>query len=169
MLEAARILKAAGVHPARTIRFALFTGEEEGLLGSQQYVERHMGELKNYQAVLVVDNGTGRVTGMSLQGHNDLRDTWRALFAPVGSLGPFAVRAAEQDRDRPSVVRALRRAVVQLRSGYSRGYNHTHHSQADTYDHIVIGDLRAGRDCNGGERVRAGDDAGRAPHEGRRT
>ena len=76
VLEAARILQAAGVHPARTIRFALFTGEEEGLFGSQQYAERHAAELRLYQAVLVLDNGTGRITGMSLQGRNELRDLW---------------------------------------------------------------------------------------------
>jgi carboxypeptidase Q len=140
VLEAARILKAAGVHPARTIRFALFTGEEEGLLGSQEYVERHMGELKNYQAVLVVDNGTGRVEGISLQGHNDLRDTWRSLFAPVGSLGPFLIRARNKTgTDHLSFVPY---GVPSFNyDQISRGYNHTHHSQADTYDHIVVGDL----------------------------
>ena len=140
VLEAARILKAAGVHPARTIRFALFTGEEQGLLGSTQYAEGHMSELKNYQAVLVVDNGTGRIEGISLQGHNDLRDTWHSLFAPVGSLGPFLVRARNKSGTDhlpflPYGVPAFNYDQV------TRGYNHTHHSQADTYDHIVVGDL----------------------------
>jgi carboxypeptidase Q len=140
VLEAARILKAVGVHPARTIRFALFTGEEEGLLGSEQYAERHMAELKNYQAVLVVDNGTGRVEGISLQGHNDLRDAWRALFTPIASLGPFVVRARDKTGTDhlsfvPYGVPAFNYDQV------SRGYNHTHHSQADTFDHVVVSDV----------------------------
>jgi carboxypeptidase Q len=140
VLEAARILKAAGVHPARTIRFALFTGEEEGLLGSQQYAERHMRELKDYQAVLVVDNGTGRIEGISLQGHNELRDGWRAMFAPLQTLGPFAVRARDKTGTDhlafvPYGVPAFNYDQV------SRGYGHTHHSQADTYDHVVVSDV----------------------------
>jgi hypothetical protein len=140
VLEAARILKAAGVHPARTIRFALFTGEEQGLLGSQQYAERHMGELKNYQGVLVLDNGTGRVDGISLQGHNDLRDAWRSMFVPVGSLGPFVVRV--RNKTGTDHMAFLPYGVPAFNyDQMSRGYNHTHHSQADTYDHIVVADL----------------------------
>jgi carboxypeptidase Q len=141
VLEAARILKAAGVHPVRTIRFVLFTGEEEGLLGSQWYADRHAAELKRYQAVLVIDNGTGRVTGMSLQGRNELRDAWRGLLAPVDGLGPFAVRSREKTgTDHLSF---LPYGVPAFNFDQeTRGYNHTHHSQADTYDHIVVGDLR---------------------------
>lgn len=140
VLEAARLLKAAGVHPARTIRFALFTGEEEGLLGSEQYAERHMAELKNYQAVLVVDNGTGRVEGIPLQGHNDLRDGWRALFAPIEALGPFVVRA--RNKTGTDHLSFLAYGVPAFNyDQVSRGYNHTHHSQADTFDHIVVSDV----------------------------
>lgn len=140
VLEAARMLKAVGARPARTIRFVLFTGEEEGLLGSQEYAERHMAELKNYQAVLVVDNGTGRIEGISLQGHDDLRDAWRALFAPIASLGPFVVRARNKTgTDHLSFVPY---GVPSFNyDQLSRGYGHTHHSQADTFDHVVVQDV----------------------------
>lgn len=141
VLEAARILKAANVHPKRSIRFVLFTGEEEGLLGSQHYAEDHAAELRKYQAVLVLDNGTGRITGISLQGHNDLRDAWGALFAPINTLGPFAVRS--RDKGGTDHLSFVPYGVPSFNYDQeTRGYNHTHHSQADTFDHAVLGDLR---------------------------
>jgi carboxypeptidase Q len=141
VLEAARILAAAPVKPQRSIRFALFTGEEEGLFGSQRYAERHASELPKYQAVLVLDNGTGRVTGMSLQGRNDLHDLWQSLFAPISSLGPFAIQA--RDKGGTDHLSFIPFGVPSFNyDQLTRGYNHTHHSQADTFDHAVIGDVQ---------------------------
>ncbi len=141
VLEAARILAAASVKPQRTIRFALFTGEEEGLFGSQRYAERHAAELAKYQAVLVLDNGTGRVTGMSLQGHNEMHDLWQSLFAPVASLGPFAIQA--RDKGGTDHLSFIPFGVPSFNyDQLTRGYNHTHHSQADTFEHAVIGDVQ---------------------------
>jgi carboxypeptidase Q len=141
VLEAARILKASGAHPARTIRFVLFTGEEEGLYGSQAYAEQHERYLKNYQAALVIDNGTGRITGMSLQGHDELRDGWRAMFGPIESLGPFAVRS--RDKGGTDHLSFIPYGVPAFNYDQeTRGYNHTHHSQSDTYDYAVPGDLQ---------------------------
>ena len=141
VLEAARILKASGVHPLRTIRFVLFTGEEEGLFGSQAYAEQHEHQLDRYQAVLVIDNGTGRITGMSLQGHDELRDGWRAMFAPLESLGPFAIRS--RDKGGTDHLSFVPYGVPAFNYDQeTRGYNHTHHSQSDTFDYAVTGDLR---------------------------
>jgi carboxypeptidase Q len=140
VLEAARILAAAHIHPARTIRFALFTGEEQGLLGSTAYAADHEDELSKFQAVLVLDNGTGRITGVALQGRNELRDAWQQLFAPVASLGPFAVRA--QSKGGTDHLSFLPYGVPSFNyDQLTRGYNHTHHSQADTFDHALPDDL----------------------------
>jgi carboxypeptidase Q len=140
VLEAARILAAAHIHPARTIRFALFTGEEQGLLGSTAYASDHEDELTKFQAVLVLDNGTGRITGVALQGRNELHDAWNTLFAPIASLGPFAVRQASKGgTDHLSF---LPYGVPSFNyDQLTRGYNHTHHSQVDTFDHAVPDDL----------------------------
>ena len=141
VLEAARILRAAHVRPARTIRFVLFTGEEEGLFGSEQYAERHAAELSRYQAVLVLDNGTGRITGVSLQGRNELRYLWEQLFAPISALGPFAVRS--RNKGGTDHLSFLPYGVPSFNYDQeTRGYNHTHHSQADTFDHVVVGDVQ---------------------------
>jgi carboxypeptidase Q len=140
VLEAARILAAAKVRPARTIRFVLFTGEEEGLLGSEAYVEDHVSEMVKFQAVLVLDNGTGRIKGMALQGRDELHAMWDSLFVPLSPLGAFAIRSASKGgTDHLSF---LPFGVPGFNYDQeTRGYNHTHHSQVDTYDHVVPGDL----------------------------
>ena len=140
VLEAARILAASGVHPKRTIRFVLFSGEEEGLFGSQAYAAAHRRDLDDYQAVLVLDNGTGRITGMALQGHDDLRDMWTTMFQPVDSLGPLAVRAGiKTGTDHLSFTQY---GVPGFNyDQLTAGYNHTHHSQVDDYDHTVPADV----------------------------
>ncbi len=140
VLEAARILRASGMKPKRTIRFVLFSGEEQGLYGSRMYARDHAGELGKVQSVLVLDNGTGRILGMALQGRNELRDMWTALFAPAGPLGPFKVRAG--NKGGTDHLSFLPYGVPAFNYDQeSRGYDHTHHSQIDTFDHAVIPDL----------------------------
>jgi hypothetical protein len=140
VLEAARILAAAKVRPERTIRFVLFGGEEEGLLGSEAYAKAHAGELRKFQAVLVLDNGTGRITGIALQGRRELHDAWASMLTPITALGPFAIRSTEKGgTDHLSF---LPYGVPAFNYDQeTRGYNHTHHSQVDTYDHVLPDDL----------------------------
>lgn len=140
VLEAARILKAAGVHPQRTIRFVLFGAEEEGLYGSQAYVAAHKAELDRFQAVLVLDNGSGRITGMELQNRNELRDMWQAMLQPLDALGPLYVKPGYKGgTDHLSFVPF---GVPSFNyDQLSRGYDHTHHSQVDDYDHAVSDDV----------------------------
>ncbi|MBC7789061.1 MAG: M20/M25/M40 family metallo-hydrolase [Anaerolineae bacterium] len=141
VLEAARILKAAGVKPKRTIRFVLFSGEEQGLYGSAKYAEAHEKELNRFQAVAVLDNGTGRIKGMALQGRDELGELWKSLFAAVEELGPFAVRSG--NKGGTDHLPFLRYGVPAFNYDQeSRGYGHTHHSQADTYDHAVLEDVK---------------------------
>jgi len=140
VLEAARILQASGMKPKRTIRFVLFSGEEEGLYGSRMYVRDHAAELGKFQSVLVLDNGTGRIVGMALQGRNELRDMWTSLFAPASALGPFKVRPG--NKGGTDHLSFLPYGVPGFNYDQeSRGYDHTHHSQIDTFDHAVIPDL----------------------------
>jgi len=141
VLEAARAIARSGVKPKRTIRFLLFSGEEQGLLGARGYAAAHAAEADSVQAVLVIDNGTGMIVGQALQGRDDLADTWRALLAPVAHLGAGNVRSA------------VKSGTDHLAFGYygipsfnfdqePRGYFHTHHSESDTFDKAVEGDLK---------------------------
>ena len=140
VLEAARILEAAHVRPKRSIRFVLFTGEEQGLLGSQAYAAEHAREADRCQAVLVLDNGTGRITGMALQGREELRDMWTTMLAPLSGLGPLAVRSGiKTGTDHLSFIQD---GVPSFNyDQLTRGYDHTHHSQVDDYDHVVPRDV----------------------------
>src|SRR3954449_9018395 len=99
MMEAMRILKAVGARPRRTIRVALWGGEEEGLLGSRAYVREHFGDpatmaLKPEHAKLAAyfnsDNGTGRVRGIWLQGNLDARHIFEQWMKPLADLGVVA-------------------------------------------------------------------------------
>jgi hypothetical protein len=141
VLEAARAIAQSGLRPKRTIRFVLFSGEEQGLLGSRAYAEAHAATADSIQAVLVLDNGTGAISGQALQGRKDLEGLWKELLVPVAALDADSVRdASKMGTDHLSF---LPYGVPgfnfdQLR----RGYNHTHHSQSDTYDKAVAGDLK---------------------------
>jgi hypothetical protein len=141
VLEAARALARSGVKPRRTIRFILFSGEEEGLLGSRAYAEAHAKEADSIQAVLVLDNGTGAVTGQALQGRTELAGLWHQLLAPLASLKADSVRDA--NKNGTDHLSFLPYGVPGFNfDQLSRGYDHTHHSQSDTYDKAVEGDLK---------------------------
>jgi carboxypeptidase Q len=141
VLEAARAIARSGVKPKRTIRFILFTGEEEGLLGSRAYAATHAGDMDSIQAVLVLDNGTGAITGQALQGRTDLAGLWHQLLAPVASLKADSVRDA--NKNGTDHLSFLPYGVPGFNfDQISRGYDHTHHSQSDTYDKAVEGDLK---------------------------
>jgi len=85
VIETARALKATGLRPRSTIRFVLFSGEEQGLLGSWAYVKTHRAELDKIRAVVVLDSGIGRITGYSLGGRRDLEAGVREVLRPLES------------------------------------------------------------------------------------
>ena len=141
VLETARAIAQSGLKPKRTIRFILFTGEEEGLLGSRAYAAAHAGEADSIQAVLVLDNGTGMIKGQALQGRDELEQLWKDLLGPVNSLGATDVRKA--NKGGTDHLAFIPYGVPGFNFDQeSRGYNHTHHSQVDTYDHAVPADLQ---------------------------
>ncbi len=141
VLEAARIIAKSGVKPDRTIRFILFSGEEEGLLGSKAYAAAHAADADSIQAVLVLDNGTGMITGQALQGRDQDSTLWRELLMPVVPLGVKELRSANKTgTDHLSFVPYG--VPAWNFDQMTRGYNHTHHSQVDTYDHAVASDLK---------------------------
>jgi carboxypeptidase Q len=87
VIEAARAIKATGLLPRRTIRFILFSGEEQGTIGSYAYVKAHRTEMDKIRAVIVYDTGSGRVTGYSLGGRRDIEAGVRAILKPLDSWG----------------------------------------------------------------------------------
>jgi len=87
VIEAARAIKATGLLPRRTIRFVLFSGEEQGTIGSFEYVKAHRAELDKIRAMITYDSGIGRVTGYSLGGRRDIEAGVREVLKPLDSWG----------------------------------------------------------------------------------
>jgi carboxypeptidase Q len=87
VIEAARAIKATGLLPRRTIRFVLFSGEEQGTIGSYEYVKAHRAELDKLRAMITYDSGIGRVTGYSLGGRRDIEAGVREVLKPLESWG----------------------------------------------------------------------------------
>jgi len=87
MIDIARSFKALGVAPRRTVRFVLFTGEEQGLFGSEAYVLRHAAEMGRHVAMITFDTGSGHTTGFYLDGREDLRAPIDQALAAVPGLG----------------------------------------------------------------------------------
>ncbi len=140
-LEAVRILMKAGVKPRRTIRFMVWSGEEQGLLGSAAYVKAHKELMPKISAVLVHDGGTNYLSGIG--GTEAMLSDFEQVFAPVKELDhdfPFAVRKVAGLRgggsDHASFLAANVPGFFWGQSGKAV-YRHTHHTQFDTYDQAV--------------------------------
>src|SRR5258706_14159613 len=105
VLEAARTLAKLDLKPKRTIRFILFTGEEQGLIGSKEYVRAHKSELGKISGALIHDSGTGRVVGIGLHDNYQDRQIVDEVIAPLGALKMLEpTTAREHGTDSLSVV-----------------------------------------------------------------
>jgi hypothetical protein len=150
MMEALRILKTVGAKPRRTIRIGLWGGEEEGLLGSRAYVAQHLvdpdtgrtkPEYDRLSAYYNLDNGTGRIHGVWLQGNFAVEPIFREWFQPLRDLGvttiaPRSVRGSDYASFDDVGIPAFQ--FMQDRLEYN---SRTHHSNMDFYDHLQRDDL----------------------------
>lgn len=143
VLEAARAVKAAGVKPKRTIRFILFTGEEQGLVGSQHYVDAHKDELPKISAALIDDTGTGKVLSIGMMANYQDREIMDQVVAPLHDLDLLELSLREMNgSDHASFDRAGVPGFWVMQDPMD--YAQTHHSQADTFDRVVEPDLVQG-------------------------
>ena len=135
VLEAARSFKALGLRPRRTIRFVLWTGEEEGMVGSIAYVERHRAELDATVAALVMDIGAGRPMGWFSMGRTDLDAEIRELSRPLAQFGDLIVEhAAFAATDNAPFMAEGVPNLILLQD--EAPYFPVHHTVADTPDKI---------------------------------
>ena len=143
VLEAARILVKSGVKPKRTIRFILFTGEEQGLYGSKAYVQQHKDEMPKISMCLVHDTGTGKVIGIGTQGFAPIKPI---LEAELGSLKDIGFKEVNTRSLQGSDHQSFDAVGV---PGFAfqqdpAEYRLTHHSQSDTLDKGKEADLIQG-------------------------
>lgn len=153
MMEAARILKAIGVKPRRTIRVACWGGEEQGLLGSQAYVKQHFGSFETpkpgyekFGGYFNIDSGTGRARGLSIFGPPEAATVLREALAPFADLGFAGVQATRGRNlggtDSTSFNQAGLPGIgtTQDPIEYFAG---TWHTNIDTYERIIESDVKA--------------------------
>jgi carboxypeptidase Q len=142
MMEAIRILKTLGMPMRRTVRIGLWTGEEQGLIGSSRYLRIHQAELPKISAYVNLDNGTGKIRGIWSQSNSAVVPIFEQILSPFRDLGVLAVRDGNtggtdhQSFDRVGVPGFN---FIQDPIEYSI---RTHHSNVDTYERLVIDDLK---------------------------
>jgi len=152
MMEAARILKTLGVKPRRTIRVALWSGEEQGLLGSQAYVKEHFGSFEDpkpgyekFGGYFNIDSGTGRVRGASVFGPPEAANIMREILGPFKDDGLVGAVVTRSRRLGGSDNTSFNNAGL---PGIGMGqdpieYNsHTWHTNLDTYERILEDDVK---------------------------
>ncbi|HEX6718331.1 MAG TPA: M20/M25/M40 family metallo-hydrolase [Pyrinomonadaceae bacterium] len=168
-MEAVRIIQALGLKPRRTIRIGLWSGEEQGLLGSEAYVAQHFGkpvdeskdthfmrlirmlmatkiapgpEYDKLSAYYNLDNGTGKIRGVYLQGNEAVRPIFRQWLQPFRDLGASTLTASNTDgTDHLSfdVIGLPGFQFIQDEIDYE---TRTHHSNQDVFDRIQADDLK---------------------------
>lgn len=142
MMEAMRILRALNLQPRRTIRIALWSGEEQGLLGSRQWVEQHPELHDRISAYVNVDNGTGKIRGIWDQMNEEAIPVFEQILWPFRDLGVVAVRHGNTGgTDHLAFDRAGIPGFNFIQDPIEYGIR-THHTYVDTYDNLVLDDLK---------------------------
>ncbi|MBS1787070.1 MAG: M20/M25/M40 family metallo-hydrolase [Acidobacteria bacterium] len=174
-MEAMRILKALGVKPRRTIRIGLWTGEEQGLLGSRAYVAQHFGarqpapgqtaggpgaggpgggfggpqgplvtkpEHDKFSSYFNLDNGTGKIRGIYLQGNENVRSIFRAWLSPFRDLGASTITISNTGGTDHQSFDGVGLPGFQFIQDPVEYDTRTHHSNMDVYDRIQAEDMK---------------------------
>jgi Zn-dependent M28 family amino/carboxypeptidase len=172
VMEAARILAKVGVRPRRTIRFALWAGEEQGLLGSEAYVTQHLAvrpasadpalkDLPSYftqdnfpvqtlpgfadlVAYFNIDNGSGKIRGIYTEGNLSVVPIFREWLAPLAGMGANAVVAEPTGSTDHVYMSRLGLPAFQFIQDPLDYISRVHHTDLDTYDHLRIEDMKQG-------------------------
>ena len=168
-MEAVRIIQALGLKPRRTIRIGLWSGEEQGLFGSEAYVAKHFGkpagesehesflrliqggsakkiapapEYDKLSAYYNLDNGTGKIRGVYLQGNEAVRPIFRQWLQPFRDLGASTLSASNTGGTDHLSFDAIGLPGFQFIQDEIEYETRTHHSNQDVFDRIQAGDLK---------------------------
>jgi carboxypeptidase Q len=141
VVDALRAIKASGVAPKRTIRFILFSGEEQGLLGSRAYALAHRNELDKAAGVIIYDSGTGKTTGFSIGGRKDFLLNAKQLTAPFEQFGVKDVKLdMEWGTDHFDFM--LEGVPTFVADQEEANYLENYHAVSDTYDKVDFPQLK---------------------------
>jgi carboxypeptidase Q len=153
MMEAIRILKASGFKPRRTIRICLWGGEEQGLHGSRNYVRNHFADTTvrpaksnalgdKISAYYNLDNGTGKVRGVYLQGNEGVKPIFAKWLEPFNDLGAATITLQNTGGTDHLAFDGVGIPGFQFIQDEIEYDTRTHHTNMDTYDHLIADDLK---------------------------
>lgn len=151
MMEAIRILKSLGFNNRRTIRIGLWSGEEQGLLGSRGYVKNTFADPatmqttpahEKFSSYFNIDNGTGKIRGIYLQGNEACRDIFAQWLTPFKDLGATTVTISNTGGTDHQAFDAVGLPGFQFIQDPIEYDTRTHHSNMDVYDHLIEDDLK---------------------------
>ncbi len=137
VIDAARAIHAAGTRPRRSIRFILFTGEEQGMMGSWAYARAHRAEMDKIDAAIIYDSGDGKVTGYELGGRPEIEPAVRKALAPAAQFGAdHDTDAAEMGTDNFDFL--LEGVPTLVANQEPASYMINYHAISDTFDKVDI-------------------------------
>ncbi len=152
MMEAIRILQAIGVKPRRTIRLALWSGEEQGLRGSVAYVAQHFGtfeapkpEYEHFAGYFNIDSGTGRARGMTVFGPPAAADVLRPLLVPFagnGVMGAVSTRSRNRGGSDHTSFNEIGLPGISVGQDPIEYGTHSWHTNLDTYERVIESDAQ---------------------------
>ena len=149
-MEVMRILKEIGVKPKRTIRLALWTGEEQGYLGSRGYLAKHYGDRKtmklkeahkDFSVYFNLDNGAGKIRGIYLQENDAARPIFEAWLKPFHDMGASTVAIRNTSGTDHIPFNELGLPGFQFIQDPIDYMTRTHHTNMDVYEHVIPGDV----------------------------
>jgi carboxypeptidase Q len=150
MMEAMRILKSTGVKLRRTVRIGLWGGEEQGLLGSKEYVKAHFGdpatmqlkpEHAKFAGYFNVDNGTGTIRGVYLQGNEAVAPIFQAWMEPFRNMGMTTLTIRNTGGTDHLSYDAVGLPGFQFIQDEVEYDSRTHHSNMDMYERVQATDM----------------------------
>ena len=151
VMEALRILKSIGVKPRRTIRLGLWYGEEQGFWGSRDYVEKYVGDIstgksngeqKNMSVYLNVDNGSGKIRGIYLQGNEAVRPIFSDLLEPFHYLDANVLTIQNTSSTDHEIFDAVNIPAFQFIQDPLNYGTVTHHANMDVVDYVIEDDIK---------------------------
>jgi hypothetical protein len=151
MMEAVRLLQTLGIKPKRTIRIALWSGEEEGLFGSRGYVKKTFADPSTMQVLPAhqkfssyfnLDNGTGKIRGIYTQGNDSVKSIFKDWLQPFADSGSKTVTIANTGGTDHLSFDAVGLPGFQFIQDEIEYNTRTHHTNMDSYDHLIEADLK---------------------------
>jgi hypothetical protein len=142
VIDALRTIRSAGLKPRRTMRFVLFSGEEQGMIGSRAYTVQHRKELDKAAGVAIIDSGIGRVTGFTVGGRKDVVAAVQPIVAPLAKYNATALTTEDVEWGTDNFDFLLEGVPTVVANQEEGNYLENYHAVSDTYDKVDIPQLK---------------------------